>query len=160
MTTNPRNTLASLLIAFALSLVLLASANTAYAAEDLRISSNGSTAGYLTLDWSENSAPAPYTLQMNKGTGWQTIYQGNDTATTLTGLQNGDYQFRINSSDPATIDDDHWSDPISVTINHHSLVKALSFFASGLIIFIILLWLLFFAGSSLNNRPPPKGSGH
>lgn len=124
-------------------LVLIASSSTLCAAEELRISNNGSTAGYITLNWSESKAKAPYTIQMNKGEGWQTIYQGKDLATTLTGLKNGNYQFRMNASDPATIDDSHWSEPLDITITHHSLTKALAFFASGFLIFLVLLWLLF-----------------
>ncbi len=124
-------------------LALIASSAPLCAAEELRVTNNGSTAGYLTLDWSVSAAKTPYTVQMNKGQGWQTIYHGKDTATTLTGLKNGDYQFRLNSADPATIDDDHWSAPLEVTIQHHSLTKAVGFFVSGFVIFIILLGLLF-----------------
>lgn len=112
----------------------------------ITITSDGSTAGYLTLDWSESGATQPYKLQMDKGSGWQTIYEGADTATTLTGLKNGNYRFRINSADPATIDDDLWQPPLSVEIAHHSQTKAFTFFFSGLLIFLILLWLLFFTG--------------
>lgn len=119
----------------------------------LAITSNGTTAGYLTLSWADSGASKPYKLQQQIGDGeWQTIYEGIDTATTLTGLSNGNYRFRINTSDPATVDDELWSEPLSVEIAHHSLTKALAFFISGLIVFITLLWLLFFVAPSNSSR--------
>lgn len=137
--------LAALLLAAAM-LCLAAPFTALRAQEAIEITSDGRTAGYLTLNWANSGASKPYKLQMDKGSGWQTIYEGEDTATTLTGLANGNYSFRINSADPATIDDDLWQPPLSVEIAHHSLTKALAFFISGLVIFLTLLWLLFFTG--------------
>ena len=73
---------------------------------------------------------------------WATIYQGLDTATTLSGLNNGIYEVRLQTGPES------WSPPLEIAIKHHSLTKAYSFFALGLVLFIFLLGLLLCAPKS------------
>jgi len=151
--TRNRAVLSALLCLAVTMLAAIIVAPAARAETGLAITSNGTTAGYLTLSWADSDASKPYKLQQQIDDGeWTTIYEGTDPGTTLTGLPDGSYKFRLNSSDPATVDDELWLDPLDVEIAHHSLTKALAFFGSGLVIFATLLWLLFFASPSTSNR--------
>lgn len=91
----------------------------------------------MTLGWS-GSEGAQYTLQTERNGSWVSLYEGTDTASTLTGLSNGDYVFRVRENDG------EWSAPLTVTIKHHPLVRAWAFFISGFVLFIILCVLLIF----------------
>ncbi len=73
---------------------------------------------------------------MKKNGTWITLYEGRDTASTLTGLKNGDYIFRLRA------EQGEWSEPLTVVIEHHALWKAYAFFAAGFVLFLILCGLL------------------
>lgn len=102
----------------------------------LSLKNNGGTAGFITLSWS-GQTDSIFTLQSFKQGGWVTLYEGRDTATTLTGLSNGVYLYRVKEQNGA------WSQPLKVIIQHHPLWKAFAFFTLGLVLIIILCGLLF-----------------
>jgi len=69
------------------------------------------------------------------------LYQGRDSATVITGLMDGDYHYRgrIETADGSV---SPWSSPTSITVKHHSLVRAFSFFMTGLLVFLATLLLI------------------
>ncbi len=114
----------------------------------LTITDDGSSAGYVTISWAGKSdaelktpASTEYQLQIKQQSqsddDYKTIYQGRDNATTLSGLENGNYQLRLQSAEGV------WSEPLQISISHHALNKALAFFAIGLVLFLSLLILIF-----------------
>lgn len=70
-----------------------------------------------------------------------TLYRGNDSASVITGLVDGDYYYRGRLERPdGTFSD--WSPMVTVTVSHHSLPRAFSFFLLGLIVFVATLLLI------------------
>lgn len=69
------------------------------------------------------------------------LYQGGDEATVLTGLSDGAYYFRGRYLDQNGVSSP-WSEPVSLSVEHHSLVKALSFFSIGAVVFVATLLLI------------------
>lgn len=107
----------------------------------LSVSDNGLSAGYVSLSFQNPNPELPAHVEM-KGphdADWRTIYEGPDTATTLSGLESGVYQFRLSEGE------DRWSAPLELTVRHHSLTKAFGFFSMGLLLFVVLLVLIFCA---------------
>lgn len=92
-------------------------------------------AGFVSLGWTDRPA-GRVELQINDGTGWQTLYEGTDQASTLSGLEDGTYQFRL------TDETGEAGEVVSFTVAHHPLTLALQFFGAGLVLFIILLVVL------------------
>jgi hypothetical protein len=92
--------------------------------------------GYLVLAWNAaNATAADVVLQQSLSP----TFQGSteqiipDTGShTLTGLGNGVYYFRAGNAGEG------WSNTVSVTVAHHSLVQAWAFFLLGLVLFIVL----------------------
>jgi len=105
-------------------------------AAELRVTDSDFGAGYVTLAWPDLEGRS-FVLEGNDGSGWNELYDGTNTASTLTGLRNGDYRFRVTSNTGAT------TDPLEITIAHHSLARALSVFGTGAVVFLILLAVLF-----------------
>lgn len=112
-----------------------------HAATSLSIKDNGASAGYVTLGWDVENPDAISTIETKpankKDAPWRQLYQGPDTATTLSGLEGGDYLFRLK------VGEGDWSEPLEFTVSHHALSKALAFFGVGLVLFLALLMLLF-----------------
>ncbi len=97
------------------------------------------TAGYFQLSWEANVQSAPYVLQQSLTPSFSnstTIYVGTDTASVRSGLSNGTYHFRLLDGEgmPSNI--------VTVQVAHHSLTKAFSFFALGVLMFVILVAVL------------------
>ncbi len=109
-------------------------------ASDLAINSDttNSTTGYFQLSWQGGQQFVVQQSDTENFSYSKTIYQGEDTATSMTGLSDGNYYYRVgtkNKSD-STI---NWSKPIRVDVAHHSLSRALLFFAMGASVFIAIL---------------------
>ncbi|WP_417320649.1 hypothetical protein [Emcibacter sp.] len=103
----------------------------------LRVADDGLSAGYVTLSWPE-AAGLSFQLDLKTKDGWRSLYAGGDRATTLSGLADGRYQFRlISDGAPAPADNG-----LTITVHHHPLTQALAFFGGGAVIFAILLILL------------------
>ncbi|HEY9050032.1 MAG TPA: hypothetical protein VIQ03_00725 [Gammaproteobacteria bacterium] len=102
------------------------------------------TAGYFRLSWNaqmNTQQNITYELQQSTQDGFahaKTIYLGADTARVISGKSNGDYSYRVR-----TIENDStetsWSEPVKITVLHHSFTKAIAFFVAGAIVFLMTL---------------------
>ena len=59
------------------------------------------------------------------------LYEGDATASSMSGLLDGVYHYRARLSDS-----DIWSDPIAVVVQHHSLTQAFIFLGMGAVVFL------------------------
>lgn len=98
------------------------------------------TAGFYQLSWTSNqkniqlqeSATADFSSP-------KIIYTGPDRARVVSGKADGDYYYRLSSTDnykPV------FSNTVKVTVHHHSLKNAIMFFIAGLIVFIATFTLI------------------
>lgn len=96
------------------------------------------TAGYFQLLW-EADTNEPVRLETDTSADFsepKTIYVGSARSRTVTGLEDGDYFYRIVVSEQLA------SSIIKVRVQHHSLQQALAFFGLGATMFAILLFVL------------------
>ncbi|MGD8964511.1 MAG: fibronectin type III domain-containing protein, partial [Gammaproteobacteria bacterium] len=68
------------------------------------------------------------------------IYAGADAARVISGKPDGDWYYRVRPA--GTQVTAPWSAPIRITVAHHSLGRALTFFAVGAIVFAATLGLI------------------
>ncbi|MEX2496835.1 MAG: hypothetical protein WD448_12140 [Woeseia sp.] len=104
----------------------------------LRSDTEVATAGYFQLRW---AADSPVELQEDQTpdfTSPRTLYSGSDKARILSGKSDGDWYYRAR---PAT-SRGAWSDTVGVTVRHHSLERAVGFFALGAVVFLATLILI------------------
>jgi hypothetical protein len=97
-----------------------------------------STAGYFQLSWSSEHDDE-YILEQSTSADFISpieIYRGQQTATVLSGLANGEYFYRVKTPQS------EWSEVVQVVVTHHTLIKAFAFFALGAVMFLILLVVL------------------
>lgn len=66
-----------------------------------------------------------------------TLYQGPDKASVISGLPNNTYYYRVRFAN-----EPNWSEAISVEVKHHSLARAFGFFGLGIVMFIITVIVL------------------
>ncbi|MGD2118610.1 MAG: fibronectin type III domain-containing protein [Chromatiales bacterium] len=103
----------------------------------LQASPQLSTDGAVRLDW---SVPGGAVAQIQRAPTADFasplgVYQGTDTSAVITGLTDGQYLFRGRLQ----FDDGRasaWSEPLQVTVEHHSLTRAQLFFLVGAIVFV------------------------
>ncbi len=102
-------------------------------------------AGFASLSW-QDSADGVVELQWRAdadttgGGDWKVLYRGTDNGSTITGLDEGTYQFRLVKSDGTV------TAPLNFTVQHHSLALAFQFFGAGAVLFVILIGLLVWRG--------------
>jgi hypothetical protein len=92
------------------------------------------SAGFFSLSWSGAER-----FELEQATGpdhadARIIYRGSDTNTTVSGLPDGEYRFRIRAEGNSA-----WSDEAVVVVEHHALSRALLFFALGAGVFLVLV---------------------
>ena len=92
------------------------------------------SAGFFHLDWSGADR-----FELEQATGpdhadARIIYRGSDTSTTISGLSDNSYRFRIRTEGT-----ENWSDQAVVVVEHHALSRAFLFFGLGAAVFIVLL---------------------
>ena len=104
-------------------------------AQTLKISDNGLSAGYMTLSWTPQEGKS-VSIEKRSNDQWNSIYEGLDSATTLSGLSDGIYEFRARFSDGS------FSEILKLEVKHHTLEKAFSFFGLGALMFVILLLMI------------------
>ena len=122
-----------------LPLILLLFCQTLPALE-LSASPERSTTGTFSLSWGgAEGARYELTEEREEG-GSRTVYLGTDTATVMTGKPNGSYRYRVRAHLAGA--PSPWSQPVGVTVIHHSLARALGFFAVGLAVFLATLTLI------------------
>lgn len=91
-------------------------------------------AGFFGLEW---EGAEPVELEQATAPGYQDariLYRGSDTRTTISGLPDGEYRFRIREAGAS-----EWSDEAVVVVEHHGLGRAFGFFALGAGLFLVLI---------------------
>lgn len=119
-------------------LILLATNPSVWAAENLSLSASTtiSNEGYFVLDWQTDSPVEDLTLEQASDQNFSNPLQrslAGASAATITGLADGTYFFRLTDSNSPL------SNTVNVTVAHHSLGRAGSFFLLGLVLFSILI---------------------
>lgn len=130
--------------------LLLVAPAFSFAAEHISLSgsTSNSTDGSLNITWTlpENKRIELQQFGQNQ-TDYKTIYSGSDSATVITGLSDGKYQFRARMLEADESFSD-WSEPLVVEVKHHSLIKAFGFFIVGAIVFLGTLLLIVFGNKA------------
>lgn len=138
------------MITILLLLVLFAPLAPSYGAADgtapgLRASHNVAEAGFYQLVWQWPGEPprGGFVLQeaTDKDFAQPTVrYRGSDLAALMSGRGNGVFFYRVR----AVTDQGRgpWSEMVKVTVDHHSLTRAFSFFIAGAIVFFATLALV------------------
>ncbi len=120
-------------------LVVTASAPTRAAEATLAASTDVSNEGYFVLNWDTQDVDSPVVLQQASSTDFDNTIDRSISATgavTITGLADGDYFFRIIS------DNQSLTAPVQVSVQHHSLARAGSFFLLGFVLFSLLVFMI------------------
>ena len=109
-------------------------------AVELEVSPAISNTGTFNLHW-KGTDGARYDLMEQSADGESRIvYRGRDTARVMTGLPNGRYTYRVRTEDGRDLS--AWSEPAEVTVAHHPLTRAFTFFGIGLLVFIATVVLI------------------
>jgi hypothetical protein len=125
-----------------IALIFLASTPGApLAAPHIETDTAVATAGYYVLRWSAATTDVEVAEFANPGAGDPSIiYTGPDRATLISGQPDGTRIYRvreIGAGEPSA-----WSEPVSVTVAHHPLSRALTFFGIGAVVFLATLALI------------------
>ncbi len=126
-------------------LITLSSQSPAASPFSLHADPTDSSDGTVTLSWSAADGEQVY-IERGIDAGFVhpvVIYRGTDSASVITGLTDGRYFFRGRLERDGTPLSD-WSKPVSVTVTHHSLNRALLFFALGAVVFLATLLLVIY----------------
>lgn len=110
-----------------------------------------SSAGHLRLTWSGGGPGAEYELQQSEDEGFSSVevrYRGEQTASVLSGLPNGEFYFRVRTVEgegggtPGP-----WSSAVSFVVTHYSLQFAVTLLVIGALIFLsTVVFLVVFSG--------------
>lgn len=100
-----------------------------------------SDTGHFSLKWDAQGEQEPEQFEVQRAStaSFQdaaTIYEGTDEATTMSGLWDGTYYFRVRLGQEA------WSEPVQVVVRHHSLGKAFFFLGLGALVFLATAGLI------------------
>jgi hypothetical protein len=102
------------------------------------------TAGYFQLHWNgANNNAESFLLQESDDpdfNSYKVIYKGKDLARVMSGKPNGEYYYRLTTSEN---NNSLSSNILKVTVIHHPLIQAVLFFITGAIVFISILILIF-----------------
>jgi hypothetical protein len=94
--------------------------------------------GYVKLEW-ENGDNASYELQQATSADFadsRTIYKGPDKASFISGLEDGNYYFRVRSAEGP------WSLPVQLIVKHQSLQLAFTLFGIGAVVFLLTVFVV------------------
>lgn len=121
--------------------LLAATPVTAFCAPQLTPDSTLATAGYYRLSWTADTPQVTLEERSQETGRVRTLYTGPDRATLISGQTDGTRIYRAGEIGPdgkvAT-----WSEPVTVTVAHHPLGRALAFFAVGGVVFLATLALI------------------
>jgi hypothetical protein len=131
---------------------ILLMANSGFATElfaaTLEPESLESNEGYYQLRW---EAEEPIRLVEASSPDFadaRALYSGTDTGRVVSGKPDGTWYYRLESVDGARI----LSSPATITVRHHSLARAFSFFALGAVVFGATLGLILLARPDRDER--------
>ena len=108
-------------------------------AATLEVDASGTTAGYFRLMWTSEQATRLVESRDPDFTSARTIYQGDDLARVVSGVPDGDYYYRLESLDEGDV----LTPPVKVSVQHHSLQRAWTFFGIGAVVFVGTAILVF-----------------
>lgn len=94
--------------------------------------------GYFQLFWEAEQSVRLVEAEDPEFDDAVVLYEGNDTGRVISGRPNGVWFYRLESADGRR----ELAGPISVTVRHHSLVRAFSFFGLGAGVFLATLALI------------------
>jgi hypothetical protein len=109
---------------------------------DLIASPTPSRDGVFQLTWPDRGTVILEEAHRPDFSDAQPIYEGTDTATTLSGKADGDYYYRVR----ATLGDASRADEVRVEVRHHPLSRAFAFFSLGAAVFIATVILIAYGG--------------
>ncbi len=102
------------------------------------------SAGFYRLEWNWTAAAAEpggeFELQESTLPDFSDaapLYRGPDLATVISGRRDGRRYYRVRSQPHAA-----WSNTVQVTTAHHTLSRALAFFAAGALVFALTLAMI------------------
>ncbi|HUF73271.1 MAG TPA: hypothetical protein VMR74_10275 [Gammaproteobacteria bacterium] len=107
-----------------------------------------SNEGYYQLAW---QAEEPVRLVESPGRDFvdaTVLYSGTDTGHVVSGKPDGIWHYRLESADGNRV----LSELATITVRHHSLERALLFFALGVVVFVATLGLIFFVRPDRDER--------
>jgi hypothetical protein len=114
----------------------------------LAASPEESNEGYYQLSWQSDG---PVRLVESPDPDFataRTLYVGADTASFVSGRPDGRWYYRLEAAnEPRVI-----SETVAVTVRHHSLGRALGFFALGAVVFLATLGLIVFGSRGRDER--------
>jgi hypothetical protein len=123
------------------ALITLAAAPVASrAAPHIETDTELATAGYYQLRWSATTTDVELQVSEPENGSASIIYTGPDRARVISGQTDGTRVYRVRELGAAT--PSAWSAPVSVTVAHHSLGRALVFFSIGALVFLATLALI------------------
>lgn len=103
-------------------------------------------AGYFQLRWESGEVASRLVEATDpEFADARVIYSGPDTARLMSGKPDGDYYYRLEAAgdvSPATV----LSQTLKVTVEHHPLPRAVTFFAVGAAVFAATLGLIIVGG--------------
>ncbi|NIR59780.1 MAG: hypothetical protein GWO02_09760 [Gammaproteobacteria bacterium] len=142
------------------SLVAPASAGTP--PPELTASVEIATAGFYRLVWEGGQGATPvYVLQESRDPGFEaprTVYRGTNQASVMSGREDGIYYYRVRVGYPGGRTGD-WSAPAKVTVDHHPLARAITFFAVGGVVFVATVGLIVAGSRRARRESGREGSG-
>lgn len=120
---------------------------------------NFTESGYVKLSWEwpsghEDGSKHEFELQQaqdDQFSTFKTIYQGQDFATFLSGLRNGNYYYRVRVKEGSDMSD--WSKPILVEVKHHSLSLAFALFGLGALVFLLTVGIIVQGNRKVTQNP-------
>lgn len=113
----------------------------AQATPDIEADTEVATAGYYELRWSA-ATPDVEVAEFDgpDASKPNIIYRGPDRGTVISGKTNGTRLYRVREIGDGK--DSGWSEPVTVTVAHHPLARALGFFGVGAFVFLSTLVLI------------------
>lgn len=120
---------------------------------------NFTESGYIKLSWEwppghEDASTHEFELQQAQDDRFSSntpIYQGQDFATFLSGLRNGDYYYRVRVKQGSDWSD--WSKPVRVEVRHHSLSLAFTLFGLGALVFLLTVGIIVQGNRKVTQNP-------
>lgn len=99
------------------------------------------TAGYFRLSWETIAGR----VELQEATDARfrdarTDYIGPDRAAVISGKPDGTWYYRVRAADGSRAGP--WSEPVAVTVKHHTLHRALVFFGLGVAVFLTTLLMV------------------
>lgn len=106
--------------------------------------------GYIKLSWrtaetAPNNAAPIFELQQADNPDFDSntqIYRGQDYATFISGLPDGNYFYRLRHVSPEGDRQSDWSTPILVQVEHHALELAFLLFGIGATVFLLTVGIV------------------